>query len=489
LSGNSSNIIMETTKPYFYFLLILLSVWFTGCPSTPEKPSIRVLDTNLYIQSFHWTRKAGGSSSGLSENSGICIDGEGFTYVTGSFYGTETFETVELKSSGKDDVFIAKYNSSGKLVWIKQAGGTKMDGGGDICSDKKGNIYVTGVIEGRSVFDKYKLKCKGKTDVFIAKYDKNGNVLWAKSIGGRGTDKGTGIVVDKDGNSYIAGHFTGSVKFGRKWLKSRGKSDIFLVKLDKKGKVSWAKKAGGKKNDYNFDIGIDALANVYITGSFEKTAKFEKKNIKSKGLEDIYLAKYNTEGKLIFVFNGGGDDRDMGYGIDIDEKGDVYLTGGMSGIVDIAGMPLTSSGSFDIFIVKLDKNGEGIWATKAGGPGIDIAYGICTDKKGNAFITGGFDGSAAFGKDTLNSIGETDVFVTKFGNDGTCLWSINAGDSKTDIGYGIDIGTDNRLSVIGYFSGSITFGSESLSSSTQSMFIVCIDDGLICRFEKIPLNP
>ncbi|MCK9334752.1 MAG: SBBP repeat-containing protein, partial [Candidatus Cloacimonetes bacterium] len=147
----------------------------------------------------------------------------------------------------------------------------------------------------------------------------------------------------------------------------------------------------------------------------------------------------------------GGTSNDEGRSIATDSNGNSYVTGSFEGIAVFGSTTLTSSGNTDIFIAKLGCNGNWLWATKAGGPGSDIGYGIAVDGNGNSYVTGCFRDNASFGSTTINSSGNTDIFVAKIDSNGNWLWAQKAGGSSSDYGYGIAVDSSGNSYVTGYF--------------------------------------
>jgi hypothetical protein len=201
-----------------------------------------------------WAKQAGGSDgSDWGSGHGIAVDGSGDSYVTGYFVGSATFGAGEanettLNSSGDidtDDIFVAKYNSSGDLLWAKQAGGSYFSWGYGIAVDGSGDSYVTGDFLGSATFgagetNETILNSSGNSldnvDIFVAKYNSSGDLLWAKKAGGSGQDRGYGIAVDGSGDSYVTGDFLGSATFGageanETTLNSSGSGDIFVARF------------------------------------------------------------------------------------------------------------------------------------------------------------------------------------------------------------------------------------------------------------------
>ncbi len=300
-----------------------------------------------------WAKSAGGAVSDIA--SGISTDANGNSYVTGSFKGTATFGTTQLTSAGSDDIFIAKYDVYGNCLWANKAGGTEYDGGAAISSDENGNCYVTGIFYGTATFGTTQLTSSGSpnfSDIFIAKYDFNGNCLWATSAGGTDYDFGFGISIDANGNCYVTGSFIGTATFGTTQLTSVGADDIFIAKYDVNGNCLWAKSVGGTEYDYGYSTSLDANGNCYVTGIFQGAATFGTKQLTSAGIIDIFITKYDVNGNCLWAKSAGGTDNDFGYYISADANGNCYVIGAFKETAIFGTTNLTSAGDYDIFVAK-----------------------------------------------------------------------------------------------------------------------------------------
>jgi len=411
-----------------------------------------------------WAKQAGGTD--YEYGNSIAIDSSGNSYVTGCFQGTASFGDTNLTSSGCADIFIAKLNSNGNWLWAHKAGGTSPDYGYGIATDSSGNSYVTGYFEGTASFGTITLTSSGYIDIFIAKLDSSGNWLWVKKAGGTNYDGGYGIAIDSSGNSYVTGYFQGSASFGTITLTSNSNSrDIFVAKLDSSGNWLWAKQAGGTSPDYSYGIAIDSSGNSYVTGYFWGTASFGTTTLTSSGDIDIFIAKLDSSGNWLGAKQAGGTSNDYGYGIAIDSLGNSYVTGYFEGTASFGTTTLTSNGGNDIFVAKLDSSGNWLWAHKAGGTSNDLGYGIDTDSSGNSYVTGYFKETASFGTTTLDSSGWFDIFVAKLDSNGNWLGAKKAGGSDWDWGNGIATDSSGNSYVTGYFSGTASFGDINITSS------------------------
>jgi len=410
-----------------------------------------------------WVKQAGGTDYDFGHS--IAVDANGNNYVTGSFSGSSTFGTTTLTSSGDKDIFVAKIDHNGNWLWANQAGGISYDYGRGIAVDDNGNSYITGEFEESATFGTTTLTSSGSYDIFVAKLDSSGNWLWAKQAWGIGEDVGFSIAVDAKGNSYITGVFMESANFGTTTLTSSGDYDIFVAKLDINGNWLWAKQAGGTSDDYGYGIAVDANGNSYVTGYFYGSAIFGTTTLTSSGDKDIFVAKLDSNGNWLWVKQAGGTIYDYGYEIAVDANGNSYVTGYFYGIATFGATTLTSSGYYDIFVAKMDSNGNWLWAKQAGGIGEDIGLNIAIDANGNSYVTGYFMISAIFGTTTLTSSGYYDIFVAKMDSSGNWLWAKQAGGTSNDIGIGIDVDDNGNSYITGGFIDIATFGTTTLTSS------------------------
>ena len=331
------------------------------------------------------------------------------------------------------------------LLWAKSMGGASDDYGNSITTDASGNLYTIGYFNGTADFDPglgiFNLTSAGGNDIFIQKLDANGNLLWAKAMGGTSMvfpqsswDVGNSIATDAAGNVYSIGVFEGTADFdpgSGVYNLSSGNLDIFIQKLDANGNFIWARSMGGAMNDNGQAITTDASGNVYTAISFFGTADFDPGlgifNLTSAGGTDICIQKLDPNGNFLWAKSIGGSYTEIGTSIITDTDGNVYTTGYFnSTIVDfdpgVGAYYLTSVvgiGGYDIFIIKLDPNGNFLWGKDmSGGTGYaNKGRSIATDAAGNVYTTGSFQDTVDFdpnaGNFNLTSKGSSDIFIQK----------------------------------------------------------------------------
>ena len=435
---------------------------------------------------WQWAVRAGGS--GNDQVLAMASDGLGNQYLTGSFSGTADFGPISLTSSVLRDIYIAKLDDSGDWLWAVRAGGISNDTGNGIAVDSAGNALITGSFQLSADFGPYTLTATGYNDIFAAKLDSMGNWLWAHQAGGTNFESGNSIAVDGAGNSYLTGYFSGSASFGPHTLISTGGSDdIFVAKIDPTGNWLWAVRAGGNETDEGLDITVDGAGNVFLTGAFQDNAAFGPYNLNSSGYTDIFAAKLDPNGNWLWAVRAGGTSVDIGYGLALDGLDNAYLTGCFQGSAAFGAHNVTATGELDIFVAKLDSNGAWLWVDQAGGISDDYGYGIAVDSPAGAFLTGSFMDSADFGADTLTSGGYTDIFIAKLASNGEWLWADRAGGTDEDIGYGIAMGTESSVWLSGVFQQTASFGPFTLTSNgSKDIFVAKLTSEVGIHDEPAP---
>ena len=420
-------------------------------------------------------------NSGNDVGTSVSTFSDGSSIITGIFSGTVSFGETNLTSSPEGpfgyDIFIAKLDNNGNYLWARQAGGSSADFGNCVTTLSDGSSIITGSFQGTASFGTTNLNAAGRNDIFVAKLDSDGNFLWAKKAGGSDGDIAYAISSLSDGSSIITGSFDGNASFGSTTLTSAGNADIFIAKLDSSGNFLWAKQAGG--SDYEAGASISSLSDgsSIITGSFLANASFGSTNLTSAGKNDVFIAKLDTDGNYLWAKQAGGSERDIGHGISSLSDGSSIITGFFDGNSNFGSTNLTSSGNFDIFISKLDSNGNFLWTKQAGGTSTDLGYAVSTLSNGDSIITGHFQGTAQFGSTSLNSAGGADAFVAKIDNDGNYLWSQQAGSiSGSEEGLSISTLSNGASITTGHFESTASFGESALTSSGMGdIFISPLD--------------
>jgi hypothetical protein len=357
---------------------------------------------------------------------GIATDTNGNIFITGNFTDTITFDDVPLVSAGNGDIFIVKYDASGNLLWARRAGGGSDIYANDIAVDPAGNCYIIGEFYDSASFDGNVVYSTIAQDVFTAKYDPDGNGVWAASSGGLSGDWGTGIAVDSLGNVFIAGYFQSQFVFNETTHSSEGNRDVFMAMYDVSGSPQWAVTGGGSGNDFFNKVAVDATgSNIYATGEFESVSALiggitlQNANT-SPPRRDILLMSFDASGAAQWGISAGSMEHDYANDVTVDDNGDVYITGTFNDTIVFNDITLINT-SGDLYLAKLDQSGNALWA-KMPEANTALAEGRSVTTYGNRpLIAGGLVAGTGppilvFDDDTLISNGSTDAFIAKIGS-------------------------------------------------------------------------
>ena len=386
--------------------------------------AILLLPLGLQAQNgaYQWARSFGGQNADYVE--AVVSDTSGNVYVAGSWYGTVDFDpgtkTANLtsKNGNRFDIFIQKFDKNGNLLWVKSVGSNDNDYVNDMAIDHTGNLLLTGSFKATADFDPgsstHNLTSPGGNDIFILKLNSNGQFVWAKSIGRNASEIGYGIDTDAKGNVLVTGAFIGTVDFnpgtGRNNLVANtGGTDVFVLKLSPAGNYVWAKSFGGTRGDIGKSIATDAQGSCYLTGEFQSRVDF------NPGTSIVYR---------------------------------------------------TSTGFRDIFVEKLDSNGNFAWVAAMGSSrNDDLSRSIATDPSGNVYTTGEFYSTVDFdpSASTMNvsSHGARDAFIQKLSSTGAFIYAKAIGGTRDDIGRAIETDAVGNVYLTGAFTNTVDFDPSS----------------------------
>ena len=441
-------------------------------------------------QSPNWAWAKGVGNTSSDQGRSVATDESGNVFMTGYFWGPSiTFGATTLTNTGIGDVFIVKYDANGNVLWAKSAGGNDYDLGNSITTDVSGNVFVTGTFKSDTIaFGTTVLTNADNTglyeDIFIAKYDTNGNLIWAKSAGGTTADVSNSVATDTSGNIIITGYFhSPAITFGSTTLTNTTSlyEDVFIVKYDPSGNVIWAKSSGSigssSPSDRGQSVATDTSGNVFMTGYFEgANITFGTTTLTNidAGFGDVFIVKYDANGNELWSKSVGSISDDLGYSVATDTSGNVFISGyfkGFSitfGTITLANVNQSFIFTKENFIAKYDAAGNFLWARSASGTSDDYSWGITTDTVGNAYIIGNFSSpTITFESITLTKVGplSQDIFMVKYDPSGNVDWAQSAGNIGNESGLGIATDTNNNIYLTGSFSGpSITFGTTTLTN-------------------------
>jgi hypothetical protein len=399
-----------------------------------------------------------------------------------------------------------KYDSSGTPLWARRLGGTLADIAYSVSTDSSGNVIVTGqyssnplnifAADGTTV--SFTLANSGGSDVFVVKYDSSGTPLWARRMGGTGTDIANSVSTDSSGNIVVAGQYTSNpldifaadgstISFT---LTNSGGQDSFVVKYDSSGTPLWVRRMGGTGNDLGNEVTTDSSGNVIVIVEYASnplniydadgsTVSF---TLTSVGSGDSFVVKYDPNGTPLWARRLGGTSIDGAFSGSTDSSGNIIISGYYNSNLNIfaangstVSFTLANSGGSDVFVVKYDSSGTPLWARRLGGTGNDLGNSVSTDSSGNIVVAGRYNSSplniyAANGSTvsfTLANSGGQDAFVVKYDSSGTPLWARIIAGSLDDRVNSVTTDSSGNIVVAGYY-GASTLNIFAADGSTVS---------------------
>jgi hypothetical protein len=409
---------------------------------------------------WQWARSGGGK--GKDQPFSIAADNTGNVFVAGFYADSAIFSGTMIRGAREgNNFFLAKYSPGGSLVWIKTSTVKGLSYATGLCVAQNKYLYVTGSYTDSVSFGNVVLSSKS---LFIAQYDLDGNVIWAKSEDASGGNLINSVSSDAIGNAYVCGSFSATANFEGAHLTSAGGIDIFLVKFSPDGSLIWAKRFGSTSDDEALAIACSQNGDFAVTGSFGSTLSFGATKLSAQGTSDVFIAKFSSDGTPLWAQQSGDTSSGAGQGIAMDTDESVYVTGSFGGYT-----PEGCDGYGNIYIAKYSADGIKQWATCAGSGGEQSGNAITADKLGNIFVTGQYDFTIDFGTGPLPISGIGDMFIAEFNPSGVAQWADHAGSKgAADFGNGVALDSSRNLYLAGAFTDTVSFGPFIVESVHQT---------------------
>jgi len=452
----------------FYIILLLLAV------------------NNILAQNVDFAHVYGG----LNYDHGLAITSDvyGNSYTGGYFQGLVDFDQStnvnELESYGSRDGFILKLDAGGNFIWVKQMACSNPVYINKIVLNTLGELYAVGYFKGTMTLDTssgtLSLVSSGNFDAFVLKLDVNGNAIWAQKFGYFERDQANDVLIDANGDLLVIGGFTRKVDFDNSDAVfeltsfSTDNQDIFLLKLSPDGDFIWVKQFGGTGEDYAESITVGQSGAIYMTGYYKRgTADFDPGPdtfiLPNPGVYDkIFVVKLTADGDFVWVKQTDGFHFTRGNTIDVDTDENVYIAGYFYATQDFdpseATFELTSNGLANIFIWKLDTDGNFIAVQHIGNSSWSQIYGSAKNAQGDIYFIGEYHETLDFnfsnGGHVMTSTGQAfDMFVLKYNQNDSFGGAISVGGENLITGTGIHITNSGTILVTGgFYAEAITFG-------------------------------
>lgn len=383
-----------------------------------------------------WAQRIGGTNNEYIN--GICSDASGNVYVVGQFNSSgitiSPYSIGNYTTSGSYDIFVACYNSSGTIQWLKSFGNVKDDyASACVYSNSLSALYIGGAYYSASVTvgtnTLTNTSATGTiTDVFLARLTNTGSVTWAKTTGSSNSNEGIiDVTIDSNSDVLFCGNFspgTSTTVIGATTLTTTGGQDMYFSKYNSAGTPQWSKNFGTSFNGSGDFVGgmcLDPSNNIYLTGTYIGASLIAGSfTLTNTGGYDSFIAKTNSTGTFQWANKIAATQDEYSNGIAIDGGNNLYVTGAFTGtnlVVGTTTIVNSNPGSTqDVYVLKYNPTGTVAWANTAKGADNENASGISADINGNVFVCGNiFTAPTAFGNTTLTTSGSTEAFVAKIG--------------------------------------------------------------------------
>ena len=429
---------------------IIVTGYYIGsitASSTNLLPLDQATERDTYVAKYNpdgtlsWIRRMG--SVGQEDPFGVTTDEDGNIYVTGGFQETATFDSYVLNTVGTgQDIFLVKLNPSGAVVWARNiAYGTGGDRGYDVVYSK-GLLYVSGIVKTTATFgaagepggEVTVTQSVGSYDPFIAKFDTTGDFYWVNKFTHTvaGASLIEGLTIGSSGNIYGGGALLGTLQIDGTTYPSTGSGDMLFVKLNQTtGAATWVRTGGGTLDDQIKSIASDGSNSIYVvgyaqgTGTIDSTSTLQSSSYTAKAT-DMFIARYTSEGRLMWKRLNGDIGADQAYGVNVNEN-IILMSGYFSGSVTFNQTTINSGSTTnnDTGFFVYDSDGNPLTAESLSGSGEDRGQGIAYDPDGFTYIGGYFKSpTLTVGTFTLtNASASKDVFVAKYQNPFTAVFT------------------------------------------------------------------
>ena len=372
-----------------------------------------------------WVRQTGGNPR--AQVQGLAVSPSGEVYLVGGFNGEITLGAFTLKSAGEpipsgpftiavDDILVAALSPDGEVRWAKRFGGVLQDFGQAAALSPDGDIVIGGGCAGGFLFgDKPVGSSGGSDDACLARLSPSGEVRWATTGGGYGTDEVRSLAVDRQGQVFAVGQVHGPASFAGHALPGVDDYNGFLVKLSPQGGVQWAKPIGADPTHE----GATAVAlepegrGVIVAGSFETTLKLAGKQLKAHGGGDLFLARFSTaDGAAEWARAVGGAGDEFAGALTVDARGTIYLAASFEQMLVLDAFTLAAAGGEDVLLAAFSPQGTARWVISGGGTSSDSGSALALASDRSLVVGGQTRGRPMFGDTVLTTPG-LDFYVWK----------------------------------------------------------------------------
>ena len=347
--------------------------------------------------------------------------------------------------------------------WVVPAVGPSFDESRSLAMFPSGDLMVGGVFSDSLMFGTQQIKSFGNYDVLTARYNSKGRFIGGLNYGSFDADDAQSVVVDKNGNYYVAGSFSTEASIATELIEALDPSstDMFIAKFNNIGILQWVKVFGSTTYDEGAPyIAVDSLGAVYVAGGFGGTAEFGTRKAISGGKSDAFVAKMSANGDFIWVQGWGSTENDMATAVSVSPNGDrIYVSGTFIGNVSFGNATYESfANKMDFFVRAFDANGGARWAKRIGYSGDDRIIASTTQTDGKLVLTGAIRQTTTFDTQTISANGEfeSDFFISRITKDGAIELLKRYGGTFEDAGKAVYTDAKGAIFVTGYYDSTTT---------------------------------
>jgi len=437
----------------------------------PALTFLLLISATVCGQSPIWVDAFNTSKSGSAVTTHFTIDKDGNSYHGGNFSGTAYFDTFKRVATASDG-YIVKTAPNGKTRWAVKLGGTNQDLVSHIATDDSNNVYVTGTFTGTFVLQGSSFTASGfSSDSYLAKFDSSGTVVWIKIATGSSIQQATSVKVDASYNVYWYGQYFGaSTIAGRSLAQAGGSYDLFLAKISPSGKPIYVEGYGSSGAETSFDL-VLSDKHVYFSGRFFGTFSIGTSSVTTSGSYDVFIVRMDSSLKLSWIQSAGGSNIDDITALSVNSKGEVLFSGTFVSGFSVGSKSVTGSW-YDIYVAKLNSSGAGLWVNKISGTGFsptNYVKGAHIDESG-ACIIGGYHGTTiTIGTTNYAPNGTSDAFVAQYNKNGAFQWINRGGGNNSDLVFGMEVDQTGYYYIGGYYSSKSKFGSKNLTGTGSNV--------------------
>lgn len=419
-----------------------------------------------------WVQLAYNSSAFLAHSAAVTSKGE--VIIGGFFSGKVNIGGKELTSvDAAPDAFVVKLDPQGAVLWAKQYGGVGDDAVVSVTVAPDDSILIAGHFTTSMLLSQTMLVGVGEGDVFVARLAQDGTATWANGVGDALPQRAHSVTTDTQGNVFVSGQFAGSIDFGAGPM-SAGGTDGFVAKFASNGLAVWSKQIAGAGAESAFGVTVDSEGDVVVTGTVVGDVTFAGLTYPGNMGVGIFVGKLGGVDGLPAWGKVFGLDEPYQLGIGVARAGmagEVVVVGHFGDKIEFAADITIAAGSTpDLFIVKLNSEGNALWAKGLGNDGMDVAHDVGVDDFGNITVVGSFEGDLDFGPQgpVLKSLGPVDGFVAKFDPNGNVLWAQQAGGPGGDAAYGVAVDAMGTAYVTGVANDDFSLGGTTIPADLGS---------------------